>query len=73
MDHSTFPNLIVEVPPLTAEALPVVLHPALCHTTVLVLVMEVTCLRVPCSGEKILELLSSLKDMVPLYTAMSSP
>lgn len=73
MDHSTFPNLIVEVPPLTAEVLPVVLHPGLYHTTVLVLVVEVTCLRAPCSGQKILELLSSLKDTIPLYTAMSSP
>lgn len=66
-----FPNLIVELPPLTAEALPVVPHPSLCHTTVHVLVREVTCLRVPYLGQKML--LSSLKDVVPLYIAMSSP
>lgn len=73
MDHNMFPNLVVEVPPLTAEALPVVLHPGLCHTTVLALVMEVTCLWTPCWGQRILELLSTLKDTVPLHTAMSSP
>lgn len=66
-----FPNL-VEVPPLTAEALPVVLHPGLCHTTVRVLVMEVTHLKkAPCLGQKML--LSCLKDMVPLHIAVSSP
>lgn len=66
------PNVIVEVPPLTAEALPVVLHPGLRHTTVPVLVMEVTRLKkAPCSGQKML--LSCLKDMVPLHIAMSSP